>query len=71
MQNWFHRIIRETLEGETVSEETVTMQQQVKTASSESVTVDSFWLYPSLPSEEESDTEPNMQETLHPQNFKW
>ena len=63
MLTWFNGVIRETLDGETVSEETVTVQQQVKTTNSESVTVDSFELYPSLPSKEELDTEPDMEET--------
>ena len=47
MRTWFNGIIRDTLEGETVSEDTVTVQRQVKTADSESVTVDSFRGYPS------------------------
>ncbi len=59
MRTWFNRIIRDTLEGETVSEDTVTVQRRVKTAASESVTVDSFRGYPSLPSEK-SDTESDM-----------
>jgi len=45
-----------------VSEEAVTVQQKVKTASSKSVTVDSYRLYPSLPSEDQLDIERDMQE---------
>ena len=51
VQTWFNRIIRETIERETVSEETVIVQQQVNTENRESVTVDCFGLYPSLLSE--------------------
>ena len=51
VQTWFNRIIRETIERETVSEETVIVQQQVYTENRESVTVDCFRLYPSLLSE--------------------
>ena len=32
LSTWFNGVIRETLERETVSEETVTVQQQVKTS---------------------------------------
>ena len=62
VKTWFNRVIRETLERDTVSEETVTVHQRVKSADSESETVDSFGLYPTLPSEE-SDTESDIEET--------
>ena len=35
VSTWFNRVIGETLERETVPEETVTVQQQVKTATRE------------------------------------
>ena len=62
VRTWFNWRIWETLEVGTVSKEAVTVQQQVDTANSKSVIVDSFGFYPS---EDKLDTE-----TLHLQSFK-
>jgi len=63
VRTWFNWRIWETLEVGTVSKEAVTVQQQVETANSKSVIVDSFGFYPSFPCEDKLDTE-----TLHLQN---